>query len=191
MRRMILAPAALLILASPALAQKVDIDYAHGFDFGSVTTFEYVDTPASDIKGNDLMGNRVVEMIKKELREAGLTEVSSDPDLYVTYHYASEDKKSWNTTTFGYGGYWDAWGGWDGWWGGGPSMGGSSVTREYVYTVGTLVVDAYDSNEKKMVWRGSGTVTVKDKPEKQIKQVDKILKKLGKRWDKIIAGKGK
>jgi hypothetical protein len=42
-----------------------------------------------------------------------------------------------------------------------------------------------------MVWRGSGTVTVKDKPEKQVKQVENILKKLGKKWDKILAGKGK
>ena len=42
-----------------------------------------------------------------------------------------------------------------------------------------------------MVWRGSGTVTLKDKPENQVKQVEKILEKLGKRWDKILAGKGK
>jgi len=42
-----------------------------------------------------------------------------------------------------------------------------------------------------MVWRGTGTVTVKSKPDKQIKQVDKILRKLGKKWDKIHAGKGK
>jgi len=70
-------------------------------------------------------------------------------------------------------------------------MMGSSTTREYSYEEGTLVIDAYDSKEKKMVWRGSGTVTVKDKPEKQVKQVENILKKLGKKWDKILAGKGK
>mgnify|MGYP000234665685 CR=1 FL=1 len=39
--------------------------------------------------------------------------------------------------------------------------------------------------------RGSGTVTVKSKPEKQIKQVDNILKKLGNKWDKILKGMGK
>jgi hypothetical protein len=42
-----------------------------------------------------------------------------------------------------------------------------------------------------MVWRGSGTVTVKAKPEKQIKQVENILNKLGKRWQKILKEKGK
>ena len=67
----------------------------------------------------------------------------------------------------------------------------TSTTREYTYEEATLVIDAFDSEEKKMVWRGSGTVTVKDKPENQVKQVEKILEKLGKRWDKILAGKGK
>ena len=43
----------------------------------------------------------------------------------------------------------------------------------------------------KMIWRGAGTVTVKSKPEKQQKQIDKILDKLGKKWAKILAGKGK
>jgi hypothetical protein len=32
---------------------------------------------------------------------------------------------------------------------------------------------------------------VKGKPEKQMRQVEKILAKLGKRWDRIVAGKGK
>ncbi len=53
------------------------------------------------------------------------------------------------------------------------------------------MIDAYDKTDKKMVWRGSGTVTVKAKPEKQTKQVQNILKKLGDKWDKILAGQGK
>ena len=68
---------------------------------------------------------------------------------------------------------------------------GTSTTTEYSYTEGTLIIDAYDAAEKKMIWRGSGTVTVKAKPEKQVKQVQNILKKLGNRWDKIHAGQGK
>ena len=64
-------------------------------------------------------------------------------------------------------------------------------TRGRNYTEGTLIIDAYDSAEKKMIWRATGTVTVKDSPEKQAKQVEKILTKIGKKWDKILAGKGK
>jgi len=172
------------LVAAPAMAQKVNIDYAHEFDFDSVKTFQYVDTAESNIKGNQMMADRVTNMIKKELREGGLTEVQENPDIYVTYHFTTEDRTSYTTTNFGYGGYG---GGWYGW-GGGM---GTSSTQQHNYTDGTLIIDAYDSSDKKMVWRGTGTVTVKAKPDKQIKQVENILTKIGKRWEKILAGKGK
>ena len=172
------------LVAAPAMAQKVNIDYAHEFDFDSVKTFQYVDPAESNIKGNQMMADRVTNMIKKELREGGLTEVQENPDIYVTYHFTTEDRTSYTTTNFGYGGYG---GGWYGW-GGGM---GTSSTQQHNYTDGTLIIDAYDSSDKKMVWRGTGTVTVKAKPDKQIKQVENILTKIGKRWEKILAGKGK
>jgi len=181
-----------MLIAAPSLAQKVTIDYSRGFDWNGVETFQYVDTEESNIKDNQIMADRVSSMIRQELREGGLREVEENPDLYITYHFTSEERKQLSTTSMGmggYGGYWDGWGGWGDPFGG-PMM-GSSTTTEYSYEEGTLVIDAYDSTEKKMVWRGSGTVTVKDKPEKQVKQVENILKKLGKKWDKILAGKGK
>jgi hypothetical protein len=190
--RLTLIALALVVVALPASAQKVSIDYARGFDWNAVQTFQYVDTPESNIQDNQIMADRVASMIRQEMREGGLREVEENPDLYVTYHFTSEERKSYNTTSMGYGGYggyWDDWGGWGDPFGG-PMM-GSSTTREYSYEEGTLIIDAYDSSEKKMVWRGSGTVTVKDKPEKQVKQVENILKKLGKKWDKILAGEGK
>ena len=183
-----------MLIAAPGFAQKVTIDYSRGFDWNGVETFQYVDSKESNIKDNPMMADRVVSMIKQEMREGGLREVEENPDLYVTYHFTSEERKQLSTTSMGmggYGGYWDDWGGYGGYDAFGGPMMGSSTTREYSYEEGTLVIDAYDSKEKKMVWRGSGTVTVKDKPEKQVKQVENILKKLGKKWDKILAGKGK
>ena len=41
-----------------------------------------------------------------------------------------------------------------------------------------------------MIWRGTGSVTLKRKPEKITKQIQKILTKMGARWEKILAGKG-
>ena len=171
------------LVATPAMAQKVTVDYAHDFDFSGVKTFQYVDTRESNAK-NELMAGRIVEMIKKELVEGGLTEVQENPDIFVTYHFTTEERTSYTTTNFGYGGYG---GGWYGW-GGGM---GTSTTQQQNYTDGTLIIDAYDSTDKKMIWRGTGTVTVKAKPDKQIKQVENILTKIGKRWEKILAGQGK
>ena len=81
--------------------------------------------------------------------------------------------------------------GWGGWgYGGGVGM-SSETTTSSTYTEGTLIIDAWDAQEKKMVWRGTGTVTIKAKPEKQIKQVEKILTKIGAKWDKILHNRGK
>jgi hypothetical protein len=191
MKRIFGTIVAAMLVAAPALAQKVTIDYARDFDFDGVETFQYVETEDTAIRDNTIMADRVVSVIKKELREGGLREVQENPDLYVTYHFSSQEQKSYSTTSMGYGGYWDGWGGWGGYDPFGGPMMGSSTTREYSYEEGTLVIDAYDSKEKKLIWRGSGTVTVKSKPDKQIKQVENILKKLGSRWDKILAGQGK
>ena len=181
----------LALVATPAIAQKVTVDYAHEFDFSGVKTFQYVDTEESNSK-NELMAGRIEGLIKKELREGGLTEVQENPDLYVTYHVTTEEMSSFNTTGVGYGGYGGYGPGWGGY-GYGYGAGGmaTSTTYETKYTEGTLIIDGYDPTDKKLVWRGTGTVTVKDKPEKQIKQVENILAKIGKKWDKILAGKGK
>ena len=181
----------LALAATPAMAQKVTIDYAHDFDFSGAKTFQYVVTKDSDAK-NELMADRVATMFKKELTEGGLKEVTENPDIYVTYHYTSQENTSYNTTSMGYGGYGGYYGGWGGYGGyGGMGGMGSSTTYATTYTEGTLIFDAYEPGDKKLVWRGTGTVTVKSKPEKQIKQVDNILNKLGAKWDKILAGQGK
>jgi hypothetical protein len=180
------------LVATPAMAQKVTVDYAHDFDFSGIRTFQYVDTKESNSK-NELMAGRIAELIRKELREGGLTEVEENPDLFVTYHVTTEEMSSFNTTSMGYGGYGGygpGWGGWGGYGYGGTGM-ASSTTYETRYTEGTLIIDGYDPTDKNLVWRGTGTVTVKAKPEKQVKQVENILEKIGKKWDKILAGKGK
>lgn len=105
-------------------------------------------------------------------------------DLYITYHITTKDNTVLNTTSFGYGGRGPGWGAWGG------GMGGSTTTSS-TYTEGTLVVDAYEAADKKMVWRGTGTVTIKEKPEKQIQQIESILTKMGAKWDKILQKQGK
>lgn len=178
------------LAATPALAQKVNIDYAHDYDFSALKTFQYINTEESNA-ANPMMADRIEAMIKKEMKEGGAVEVTENPDVFITYHITTEQQTSYTTTSFGYGGYGPGWGGWGGYGYGGMGGMGSSTTTARNYTEGTLIIDAYDATDKKMIWRGTGTVTVKDKPEKQIKQVEKILTKIGKKWDKIMAGKGK
>jgi len=181
------------LAATPALAQKINIDYAHDYDFSGPETFQYVNTEESN-SSNPMMADRIESMIKAKLVAGGATEVTENPDLFITYHITTEQQTSYTTTSFGYGGYGPGWGGYGGYgYGGYGGMGGmtSSSTTARNYTVGTLIIDAYEADEKKMIWRATGEVTVKDKPEKQIQQIEKILTKIGKKWAKILAGKGK
>lgn len=170
------------MVAVPSFAQKVTIDYAHDFDFEAAKTFQYVDTKDSNAK-NQMMADRIKDGIIEQLTKGGLKQVDANPDIYATYHYSSKDDTVYNTTGFGYGGLGMGWGGW----GGGM---GSSMTTTSTFTEGTLVIDAYEASDKKMIWRGTGTVTVKSKPEKQTQQIDNILTKLGEKWHKILAGQG-
>jgi hypothetical protein len=87
-----------LLLASPSLAQKINIDYAQDFDFGEVQTFVYVDTKDTD-SADPVMHGRIEEAIVEELTAGGLQRVDSAADLSVTYHLASKDNTVLNTTS--------------------------------------------------------------------------------------------
>jgi hypothetical protein len=195
MRKMFGLLIVLAVVATPALAQKITIDYAHDFDFSQVKTFTYFDTKDSNT-GNDLTDSRTKNAILTQLREGGLAQIAADGDIYVTFHVTTQDNTVFNTTSYGYGGYGPGWGGYGRYGYGGYGMGygggmGGSTTTSSTYTDGTLILDAYEPSDKKMVWRGTGTVTLKAKPEKQANQVDKILTKMGNKWDKILKNKGK
>lgn len=195
MRRMLFLVVALTVIAAPAIAQKITIDYAHDFDFSQVKTFTYVETQDTDLQ-NSLADTRLESAILRELTGGSLKQVDSGGDIYITYHVVTKDNTVFNTSSFGYGGMGPGWGGYGrfgygyGGYGYGGGM-GSSTTTATTYTDGTLILDAYEPASKKMVWRGTGTVTLKSKPEKQAKQVDNILTKMGKKWDKILKNQGR
>lgn len=175
---------ALLLVATPVAAQQVMIDYAKDEDFKKVKTFQYTETKETNIQ-NPMMADRIVTDLKAKLTTGGLSEVQENPDIFVTYHMTSKQDQVLNTTGFGYGGVGMGWGGW----GGGMGM-ADTTTTETTYTEGTLIVDAYRASDKKMIWRGTGTVTVGAKPEKQEQQIQKILDKMGTKWAKILQNEG-
>ena len=65
------------LAATPVLAQKINIDFAHHYNFKTIETFQYVETEETKAY-NPLIADRVVSKIKQELTEGGLTEVDGD-----------------------------------------------------------------------------------------------------------------
>jgi hypothetical protein len=56
----------------------------------------------------------------------------------------------------------------------------SPITTPETYTVGTLVVDLFDARTMQLIWRGVGTETLSDKPEKDTQKLNKTVEKMFK-----------
>ena len=196
MKKTMILLIALAVVAAPSIAQKITIDYAHDFDFEQVKTFTYTDTPDSNT-GNDLADNRIKAKTITALTEGpnGLKQVDSGGDMYVTFHVTTKDNTVFTTDNYGYGGWGPGWGGYGrygyGGYGGYYGGMGTTTTRATTYTDGTVILDAYEPGDKQLVWRGTGTVTLKAKPEKIDKQIDNIFNKMATKWQKILKNQGR
>jgi hypothetical protein len=180
-----IAIALAFLVAAPAAAQKVYVDYDRTADLTSYRTFAWGDTPEASLSDNNpFIHSRIKNAIEYYLTKGGLTEVESDPDLYVTYYGESGEKVSFMTTSVGWGyGYGPGWY-WDPYWG---SMGGMTTTTPIVHEAGTLVIDIWDAKTNNLVWRGTLEGTIPENPQKLSKKVESGIAKIVKKWQKMHA----
>ena len=167
-----LVVAAALSLSGSAFAQDVKVDFDKAADFAALKTFTI---KIGTHWNNPLSEKRVLAEIQQGLVEKGWTVTTDDAkaDAFVILHGATEKQKSLNTFySGGYGGY-----GWRGGWGGGMSTATTTVDE---YLVGTLVVDIFNAKSKQLVYRGTATDELSDKPEKNAKKLAKASDKLFK-----------
>ena len=61
-------------------------------------------------------------------------------------------------------------------------FGTSATTTVLTYRVGTLVVDIYDAQNKNLVFRGTASDILSDKPEKNEKKLDEAVEKMFKKF---------
>jgi len=184
--------AAALVLGTVALsaqAQKPQIQWNNMYDWDSVQTFAWQDTPDTSLEDrNPFMHSLIKNSIEAELATSGLTEVEANPDVWVNYHASTTTDTQLRTDSYGYsmGGY-----GMAGWGYYGMAAGPvSSTTRVVEYTKGTLVVDIWDAASKELVWRGMMTDTLPDNVQKAEKLVVRAIGKMAdqgrKLWEKEL-----
>lgn len=159
----------LLLLAELAFAAKIASDYDPKAPFGDYKTFMWIKKPHMD---DPLMDDRIVNAINAELTAKGWTLVPEGADIGVAAEVATRKRHTLQTFYDGFGGGW----GWH-WWGGGIGM---ATTHVDTYTVGTLVVDLFDTRTKQLVWRGWASDALPDNPQKETKKLDKDIEKLFK-----------
>jgi Domain of unknown function (DUF4136) len=154
---------------------KVTTDHDPEIDFSKYKTYLWYagEMPADDkLSANPLVKKRVGNSVENVLESKGFTKgADGKADLVVIIHAGSKEKMQ--VTNYGYGGY--GYGRYRGGWGG--YGGGTSV---YYYDETTLVIDLVDLELKELVWRGTGTGTVKNYSDQQEMQeaIDEVVAKI-------------
>jgi hypothetical protein len=174
MRRITVA-AALTLMGTVAVAQDVKTDYDKSANFGAIKTFQ---VKIGTSWNNPISEKRITEEFTQALAEKGWKPVEADPDALVLLHGATQKERTLNTFYSGMGGYGGY--GWRGW-GGGMGM-GTATTTTSEYLVGTLVVDIFDAKTKQLMFRGTASDEISDKPEKNVKKVQKAADKMFKNF---------
>ena len=156
-----------LLSASASFAQHVKTDYDRSTDFSQYKTYswEKVQTP------DPLWVDRIKEAVNAALTAKGWTPVESGGDVAILAMEMTQNHRTLNTYYDGFGGGW-RWGG---------DFGNSTTTVDN-YKVGTLVVDLFDAKTRKIIWRGSSSDTLSDKSDKNIKNLDKGVDKMFKKF---------
>jgi hypothetical protein len=171
-----------LLATAPAFAQKAYIDYDKNYDRSTVKTYAWGETDSTLAQSHPRAHDHIVAAIDSHLQQKGLQKVDADADVFVTYHTNSQQELSVNTDSWGYGYpssfYWNPY------WGAGY---GSTTTTVTTYNRGTLIVDVWDAETKKLIWRGSATDIVPENPEKAYKKIDKALDKIVAKWEQAVA----
>jgi len=174
-----------VITATPALAQKVYVDYDRATAFSQYRTFQFKETREDLRNFSETLHRRVVNGLRNYIKEGGMEEVDADPDIYIAYYTADQsnlrlvlsDLEYTYGPDFSLGSYWD----------GGV---GTRNLENFSFNEGTLIIDAWDAKEKKLIWRGIGTAAMaKKKPEKNEQKLDRALEKIMKRWDEMYGAK--
>jgi hypothetical protein len=156
----------MLLFADMSSAQDVKTDYDRNTNFAQYKSYSW-----GQIKTQDpLMVDRIKSAVNSALAAKGFMEVPSGGDLSVMAMETTKNQQTLDTFYNGFGGGW-RWGGF-----------GDATTTTDTYKVRTLVIDLFDTNTKKLEWRGSASDTLSNKSEKNIDNLDKGVEKMFKKF---------
>jgi hypothetical protein len=163
-----IAPFALFVaLCGPYClsAQTIRFDYDHEANFSAYHSYRLVKIK-EDPAVNQLADQRIQAAIEAELMKKGLQKVTTGGDVLVGYQTAIGQETQYTTFNDGVGPGW-------GW----RSTGISTTTSQNI-PVGTLAIDIMDPAKKQLVFRGTASGTLSDKPEKNADKINKSVKKI-------------
>lgn len=170
-----------VFLISSCSGVKVITDIDDTEDFTAFKKFEFYKWQ-TDIDINRLDQERIINAFAEEATIRGLTRVEEDADVSVALFTTGQVKTETNatTTTTGMGGMNRRGMAGPGWgWG---STHSTTRINETQYLEGSIIVEMYDIDDKKLIWQAIGTSRISEKPEKRAKDLPKKIKAIMKKY---------
>ena len=161
----------MFLFAGVASAQQVKTDYDRGTNFAQYKTYSWENVKTKD----QLDVDRIKSAVNAVLATKGWTQVDSGGDASIVAMEITSTQQTLNTFYNGMGGGW----GWRRFGGGGF---GEATTTTDTYKVGTVVVDLFDTKTKQLIWRGNASDTLSNNSDKNIKNLDKGVDKMFKKF---------
>ncbi|MCU0418080.1 MAG: DUF4136 domain-containing protein [Cyclobacteriaceae bacterium] len=170
---------ALCVLALASLAQ-VHVDYDRNVNFKGYKTYRF--EPGRIIRQlglqdtvSSLINQHVEAALSTQLRQKGLSESGTNPDLIVTFIAGAREKREIHNylTTPGFFYPYYRFYSLNTWWG--PQWNNFWVDN---YEEGTLIVDIIDSKTDHLIWRGYGVAPINRFNEEKFveRELGKLLK---------------
>ncbi|UCH85725.1 MAG: DUF4136 domain-containing protein [Candidatus Latescibacterota bacterium] len=152
MRRLTLAVSvvAMVVVIGGCSTIKVSTDYDTDADFAQLKSYDWmkVSEENAQYEMKDALGAPIQEAVDKELTSKGMTKVSDNPDVLLVYHTGKETRIDIERWGYSYG----------------PRVGMGGELFNYIYDIGTLVVDIVDAEKKQLLWRGAAESVLPDTP---------------------------
>jgi hypothetical protein len=155
------------------LFAKAIADYDHTVNFDKYHTYSWIGVNVQEPLWND----RVRNAIDNQLAAKGWSKVQTGGDAAVSAFGSTTTERTletWYSGGFGGGWYHRGW-----WVGGGPGFATTTVERT---PVGTLHIDIFDAQSKKVIWHGDCSDTLSGNPEKNEKKLEKSVADLFKKF---------
>jgi hypothetical protein len=156
------------VLNSCGSSLKVTTDYDKTIDFKKYKTFSVYDLKQNG-SVNPANADRIVNAIKKQMKEKGFVEDIQNPDLHLNAVTILTSKEAVAmdaapTNYYGYGGVYRPYGYYGVGYGYGYAENPNTRENEYDYKQGTLMIDIIEVKTQKMVWQGVGNSEIDTKP---------------------------
>ena len=162
---------ALGVISAAGLLAKAIADYDHSVNFGKYHTYSWLGVNVEEPLWND----RVRNAIDNQLVARGWRKVDSGGDAMVSAFASTRTERTLETW---YGGSFG--GGWyhRGWWIGG-SPGFTTIERT---PIGTLHIDIFDGQSRKVIWHGVCSDTLTGNPDKNETKMEKAVAEVFKKF---------